>query len=203
MSEVDISAPSIEITDAAKTHFAYLIDKEDVSGMNLRVFLDQPGVPSADIGICFCPAGEERATDFHIELEKFVLFIDRASAGYLEDAKIDYIEDKLVGGSLSVTAPNLKGPKPDDNSDLGERIEYILQTEINPNLASHGGMVSLVEITKDNVVVLRFGGGCQGCGMADVTLSEGIEKTLKQHFPEITSVQDVTAHTEGENPYYR
>lgn len=202
MSEVEVSTPSIEITETAKTHFTYLVEKEDVSGMNLRVFLDQPGLPSADIGICFCPAGEERTTDFYMELEKFVLFIDRASAAYLEDAKIDYINDKL-GGSLSITAPNLKGPKPDGDSDLAERIEYILQTEINPNLASHGGMVSLVEITKDYVVVLRFGGGCQGCGMADVTLSEGIEKTLKQHFPEITSVQDVTAHTEGENPYYR
>tara|TARA_R110002110_G_scaffold166602_2_gene367287 strand:- start:42447 stop:43055 length:609 start_codon:yes stop_codon:yes gene_type:complete len=202
MTEVEVSAPNINITEAAKTHFSYLIEKEEVSGMNLRVFLDQPGLPTADIGICFCPQGEERTTDFHIEMEKFILFIDRASAGYLEDAKIDYVTDKL-GGSLSVTAPNLKGPKPEGDTDLSTRIEYILQTEVNPNLASHGGMVSLVEITKDIVVVLRFGGGCQGCGMADVTLKEGIEKSLKQHFPEITAVRDVTDHAEGENPYYR
>lgn len=202
MSEVEQLAPNIHVTEAAIEHFAHLIEKEDVKGMNLRIFLDQPGLPTADIGICFCPEDEQRATDFHIDLKHFILYIDRASAAYLEDANIDYVTDQ-VSGSLSVTAPNLKGSKPSDNADLAERVEYILQAEVNPNLASHGGMVSLVEITDDNVVVLRFGGGCQGCGMADVTLKEGIEKSLKEKFPEIQQVVDVTDHASGENPYYR
>ena len=75
--------------------------------------------------------------------------------------------------------------------------------EINPQIASHGGRVSLEEIAGDGIVVLRFGGGCHGCGMADVTLKQGIEKTLRSRLPEITEVRDATDHASGHNPYYR
>jgi Fe/S biogenesis protein NfuA len=86
---------------------------------------------------------------------------------------------------------------------LDEKIAWVLEAEINPGLASHGGMVSLEQITEATEVVLRFGGGCQGCGMVSVTLQEGIEKTLKEYFPEITAIIDATVHDEGENPYYK
>ncbi|MGE4350408.1 MAG: NifU family protein [Candidatus Berkiella sp.] len=201
MSEVVDLLPEIDVTPSAREHFRYLIEKEEVEGMNLRVFLDQPGLPTADIGICFCPPGEQRANDLVMDLEVFKLYIDRASASYLEDAKIDYLNDKM-GGQLSITAPNLKGPRPDAESSLADQLQYVLQTEVNPNLAGHGGMVTLVEVTEDNDVVLRFGGGCHGCGMVDVTLKDGIERTLKEKFPEIARVVDVTDHSSGENPYY-
>ena len=80
---------------------------------------------------------------------------------------------------------------------------WVLQSEINPGLASHGGKVSLELITPDNEVVLRFGGGCHGCGMVNVTLQDGIEKTLKEYFPEIKAVIDATDHASGSNPYYK
>lgn len=201
MNEVVNLIPNIEITEAAQTHFLQLIEKEEVNGMNLRIFLDQPGLPTADIGICFCPPGEERPKDLAINLGAFTLFVDRASAAYLEEAKVDYLLNQL-GGQLSITAPNLKGNKPDTNADLAEQVQYVLQAEVNPNLASHGGMVTLVEVTEENEVILRFGGGCHGCGMVDVTLKDGIEKALKEKFPEISRVLDVTDHSTGENPYY-
>jgi Fe/S biogenesis protein NfuA len=78
----------------------------------------------------------------------------------------------------------------------------LLETEINPSLASHGGRVTLVEVTEKMEVVLQFGGGCQGCGMADVTLKQGIEQTLTRNIPEITAVLDSTDHQSGQNPYY-
>ena len=81
-------------------------------------------------------------------------------------------------------------------------MDWVIQSEINPRLASHGGVVSLETITADKDVVLRFGGGCQGCGMADVTLKEGIEKTLLQEFPELRGILDATDHEQGVNPYY-
>lgn len=202
MSEVVDFKPQIQVTDKAIEHFRYLIEKEDVQGMNLRIFLDQPGIPTAEIGICFCPPGEERGTDLKLNLEAFILFIDRASAAYLEEAKIDYQTDSM-GGQLSITAPKLKGQKPAQDASLADQIQYVLKSEVNPNLASHGGVVSLVEVTEDNTVVLRFGGGCHGCGMVNVTLKEGIEKSLKEKFPEITKVVDVTDHSAGENPYYK
>lgn len=201
MTEVVDLKPNINVTEDAQVHFKYLIEKEEVAGMNLRIFLDQPGMPTSDVGICFCPPNEQRPNDAQMAFDGFILFVDRASISYLEDAKVDYVTDKF-GGQLSITAPNLKGPKPDGNASLADQIQYVLVSEVNPNLASHGGMVSLVEITQDQDVVLRFGGGCHGCGMVDVTLKDGIERVLKEKFPQIRNVVDVTDHSTGENPYY-
>nr|MCH9821378.1 NifU family protein [Gammaproteobacteria bacterium] len=75
-------------------------------------------------------------------------------------------------------------------------------SQINPSLASHGGMVSLIEIVEDNVAVLQFGGGCQGCGMVDVTLKDGVEKTLLETLTQLTAVRDVTDHSVTENAYF-
>jgi len=79
----------------------------------------------------------------------------------------------------------------------------LLESEINPQVASHGGKVSLVEVTDEGVVLLRFGGGCHGCGMVDATLRGGVERTLKERVPEVTGVADATDHSTGENPYMR
>lgn len=192
---------SIQITDSAKTHFKQLLDKESVSGMALRIFLDYPGLPTADIGIAFCPPGEEKSTDLLKDCGVFLLYVDALSLPYLKEAVVDYQVDAL-GGQLAIKAPYLRGPKPEEGASLFDRVSYILNNEVNPNLAHHGGMVRLVEITDDKVVVLQFGGGCQGCGMVDMTLRNGIERTLLEQLPEITAVRDVTAHEEGSNPYY-
>jgi len=77
----------------------------------------------------------------------------------------------------------------------------LIDSEINPQLAAHKGHVRLEEVTAEGVVLLRFGGGCQGCGMADVTLKQGIEKTLMAKVPGITAVRDATDHDSGEAPY--
>lgn len=201
MSSLAEKQVNIHITPSAQEHFVELIKKEDQPDMGLRVFLDRPGFPMAEVGITFCPPGDQKAGDIPMDFQDFTLYIDKPSAQYLVDAKIDFQTDQM-GGQLAITAPNIRGPKPVDEAPLSERIQYVLTSEINPNLASHGGMVSLVEVTNNNVVVLQFGGGCHGCGMADVTLKQGIEKTLKEHFTEINSVIDVTDHSTGANPYY-
>ena len=80
-------------------------------------------------------------------------------------------------------------------------MRWTIEQEINPQLAQHKGHVSLQEVTADGVVVLRFGGGCHGCGMADVTLKQGIEKTLMEKVPGVTAVRDATDHATGAAPY--
>ena len=82
-------------------------------------------------------------------------------------------------------------------------MNYILYDEINPQLASHGGNVHLQEITDDKYAILQFGGGCQGCGMVDVTLKDGIEKTLIDQIPEVKAVKDLTDHSINDNAYYK
>ena len=191
----------IRVTDTAQDYFRRLMEQQGLDDVGLRILVSQPGTPAADCQLAFCPEGEQESDDVIVPLEGFNLYIDATSAPWLDDAKVDYETDDL-GGQISVKAPNIKGERPDDDAALAERVDYVLQAEINPAVASHGGVVTLVEVTADNMVVLQFGGGCHGCGMVDVTLKEGIEKTLKERVPEIAGVRDVTDHAAGQNPYY-
>ncbi|MDH3539587.1 MAG: NifU family protein [Acidimicrobiia bacterium] len=93
------------------------------------------------------------------------------------------------------------GPLPELEGPVAERVVQVVREMINPAIAAHGGIAEVVAV-EDNTVYVRLGGGCQGCGMATVTLSQGIESTLKQTVPEITKVVDVTDHAGGSNPYY-
>ena len=136
-----------------------------------------------------------------LHLEGFDLYVQADSIAFLTDAVVDFDEDP-TGGRLTIRAPHLRGSEPAEDAPLAERVAWLLQAEINPALANHGGFVSLEEVTEDGFAVLQFGGGCHGCGMVNVTLKEGIEKTLLQRIPEIKGVRDVTEHEKGENPYY-
>lgn len=191
----------IEITPQAQNYFKQLLDQQDESGSGLRISVVNPGTPRAGCDLQFCPAGDQQATDVTVEFSAFNLFVDADSADWLQEAVIDFEED-ATGGQLTIKAPNIKGSMPSADAPLSERVSWVLETEINPGLAGHGGMVMLESITERHEVILRFGGGCHGCGMADVTLKDGIETTLKGHFPEITAVLDATDHSTGENPYY-
>jgi Fe/S biogenesis protein NfuA len=88
-----------------------------------------------------------------------------------------------------------------DDDSLYERVALLFETQVNPMVARHGGAVELIDV-QDGVVMLRMGGGCQGCGMADVTLRQGIEAMLRQDAPEVKGLVDVTDHSSGSNPYF-
>jgi len=87
------------------------------------------------------------------------------------------------------------------SEELKTRVQELIDTMINPAVAGHGGFVELIDVT-DNRVYLQMGGGCQGCGAADVTLKSGIERLIKEEIPEVTEVLDTTDHASGQNPYY-
>jgi Fe-S cluster biogenesis protein NfuA len=89
-----------------------------------------------------------------------------------------------------------------DDDALYERVARLFDEQVNPMVARHGGRVELIDV-QDAVVMLRMGGGCQGCGMADVTLRQGIEGMLSQHIPEVRGIVDITDHTSGANPYFQ
>ncbi len=191
----------IEITPAAQEYFGKLLAQQDAEDLALRIQVQHPGTPKAACDLQFCPDGHQARDDRSESFEHFTLYVAADSVTWLEDALIDF-EAEDTGGQLTIKAPNIKGDVPADNAPLADRVRWVIDSEINPQLASHGGMVSLEGITDDMQVVLRFGGGCHGCGMADVTLKEGIEKTLKGQFPEIAGLLDATDHATGENPYY-
>ncbi len=191
----------ITITETAQSYFSRLIQQQDEDGLGLRISVSHAGTPGASCDLQFCPRGQSMPDDTVVNFDGFDLFVARASEPWLEKAEIDFEED-ATGGQLTIKAPGIKGSQPSSEAPMEERVNWLLETEINPALASHGGRVALVEITPDKEVILQFGGGCHGCGMADVTLKQGIEQTLTRHIPEITAVLDATDHQSGTNPYY-
>ncbi len=182
---------NVTITDSAQEYLKGLLDKQSVEGMGIRMFVSNPGTAQAETCIAYSKPGEEQEDDVTMELNGFTAFFEEKSVPYLDEAMVDYSPDKM-GGQLTIRAPNSKMPKVSENSPLEDKIKYVLFNDINPGLASHGGNVSLVELTEDNFAVLEFGGGCQGCSAVDVTLKQGVEKTLMEKLPEVKGVRDLT-----------
>ncbi len=190
----------LTVTPAARDYFGKLLEQQPAD-THLRLQVVNAGTPAADVELTFCPQGKQGDDDHAIDCQAFVLYVERDSAGALDGAMIDF-ESNETGGELNIRAPGLKGQRPASDAPIDERVRWVLDSRINPMVASHGGQVGLVDITDDNDVVLQFGGGCHGCGMVDVTLKQGIETTLKQEVPEVREVIDATDHATGENPYY-
>ncbi len=191
----------VNISESAQAYLVELLSKQDDKDTGIRIFITDPGTPMAETCIAYCRAGEEQEAYEKVEYNGFSAYIDERSKPFLEEAEVDYAKDRM-GGQLTIKAPNAKVPKVSDDSPIEDRVNYILHSQVNPSLAAHGGMVNLVEVTEESIAVLQFGGGCQGCGMIDVTLKDGVERTLLENLPELKGITDVTDHSNTENAYY-
>jgi len=192
----------IEISATAQGYLGELLANQEAENVGIRVFVAQPGTPHAETCIAYCQPGEEQEGDLPVAYEGFTAWFEERSVPYLEDAVVDYQEDQM-GGQLTIKAPNARVPKVGDDAPLEDRINYVLYNEINPGLAAHGGMVTLVEVVEEGVAILQFGGGCQGCAAVDITLKNSVERSLLEQVPELTAIRDSTDHSLSENAYYR
>ena len=192
----------ITLSDSAQEHFAKLVEQQGIAGLGIRLRAVDPGTPKGDCHLEFCEPTDLDGTEWEVECQGFSLYVDSMSRPYLDGATIDF-DRSPTGIQLTIKAPALRGNPPGEDASIVERVLYVIETEINPQLAAHSGRVSLREVTADGVVVLQFGGGCHGCGMVDATLRGGVERTLKERVPGVTGVADATDHATGENPYMR
>jgi len=192
----------LSISESAQVHFRKLLEQQAIDGLGVRIKAVHAGTPKADCQLEFCEPSDLAGDEHEVPCSGFSIYVDGPSVPYLQGAELDY-QSSATGGELSIRAPKIKGVAPAADASLAERVQHLLDVEINPQVAAHGGRVSLADVSADGVVLLRFGGGCHGCGMVDVTLKQGIEKTLRSKLPEITAVRDVTDHAGGEAPYYR
>ncbi len=190
----------IQISDNAQGYFRKLIEREALPDLGVRLSAVHPGTARADVRLEFAEPGDLKGDEWAVDCEGFTLWLDADSVRWLDSAEIDYAT-QATGGQLQIRAPKIKGEAPADSASLVERVRWMVEHEINPQLAQHGGHVSVVEVSGEGVVLLRFGGGCHGCGMADVTLKQGIEKTLLEKVPGVTAVRDATDHDTGAAPY--
>lgn len=193
---------NINISLKAEEHLKGLL-KDQAVDTGIRMFAVNPGTSAAECGVAYCPQNTVTKDDTKFIFNSFDVYIDVDSIEYLDDAELDYIKDD-TGEHLTIKAPHVKLKPLADNATLTERVEHYIQNKINPQLASHGGLVTLIEITQENEVILQFGGGCVGCAMAGVTLKNGIEKELLNEFAsEIIAVKDFTNHIKSDSSYYK
>lgn len=198
--------PNLMITPSAQEYLKDLLAKQNTPGIGVRVFVESAGTARAECCMAYSTPEDVVPTDYQQPYADFTAYVDAPSIPYLKDAVIDYNKDRF-GGQLTFKAPNSKVPRVGPDASIEERIAYVLQAEINPGLAGHGGNCSLVEVYDDAehglTAVLQFGGGCQGCSAIDVTLKQGVETTLQSHIPELARVVDKTDHTQNESAYMK
>ncbi|RIK09669.1 MAG: iron-sulfur cluster assembly accessory protein [Acidobacteria bacterium] len=187
----------LEITPPAMERILKVQEDSEKSGAALRVEI--VGVAGGDFvyDMSFAPLDAAREDDTVFEKGELSVMVISDTAEKLKGSVLD-LSDEPNGG-LIIDNPNdvwdfIGG-------DLARRVHELLERQINPSIASHGGRADLVKV-EGSVAHLRLGGGCQGCGMARVTLSEGIATAIQEEIPEIEEVIDVTDHGAGANPYY-
>ena len=183
---------------------------EDARGMVLKFAdgLSDPKVRIVVHGSPFSPEYEFKlveeapgADDQVVPLSGFSLLVDSASLQRIEGATVDWVETDR-GTGFEVRNPNVrKLGDTEPTGELADRVRHVLETQVNPGVASHGGQISLVDVDGSDVY-LELGGGCQGCGMARVTLKQGVERMLREAIPDVGQIHDITDHAAGTNPYY-
>lgn len=191
----------LHFTEQARDRIRAFIGEEEGTDLAVRVSIQSPSPVAPRYEMALIEPHEVEPDDEELQADGFRVYVDRESGKILDGTRIDWVETVRESG-FRFEKPNLKplGSEPLEGP-LVERVQRVLEERINPGVAMHGGRVSLVDV-RDGVVYLSMGGGCQGCGMASVTLTQGIKEILLEAIPEITAVEDITDHAAGENPYY-
>ena len=187
----------VTFTVAAREKVFEILDNEGIRGRGaIRIGIQGRGPNGFDYSMALEEDAQPEPGDVLQDEGDFKVLVDADTAKHLRGATVDFV-GQLMGGGFRIDNPN---PIWDDPT--AQAVQRLLDTQINPGVASHGGHVELLDV-KDNKVYVRLGGGCQGCGMVDVTLRQGIEALIKQELPHIEGVVDTTDHAGGSNPYFQ
>lgn len=186
----------IVVTELAQSKIHEIIAEESDLGNVIRVIARKVAPHRFEYDLFFIEGEEIEPADVRQEVDGVVLVTDPESAANLEGASIDYVEGPPGGFKFENPLAKRHFDDPREQA-LNDFIEDV----INPKVAEHRGHISLHGI-KDAAVYLEMGGSCQGCGMAAMTLRQGVERQIFDRFPELTEVVDVTNHGEGKNPFY-
>ncbi len=188
----------LTITEKAKQRVLEAIKVEGKSDLGLRVSIDGRTPGGLQFGLALITPDEVQEGDVVVDSDGVKIYLDTDAAPRMENARLDFVETLSESGFKVLDAD--EGTQWDD--PISQRVQKVLDEKINPGVAGHGGWVELLG-RKEDTVYLKLGGGCQGCGMVDVTLKQGIEVMLKEDVPEILHVVDQTDHAGGNNPYYQ
>ncbi len=187
----------LTFTDAARTTIVSLSSQMEGAALRITCAGGSPIAPEYELAL----VDEKEPGDIAINQGDFKVYVAGESLQLVQGRTIDYV-DGPEGSGFLVRQPEpvrQNGARP--HGPLADRVAHVIETQINPGIAAHGGEIALVDV-EDTTVFLEMSGGCQGCGMARVTLRQGVERMLRQAVPEIGEIVDITDHDSGENPYY-
>jgi Fe/S biogenesis protein NfuA len=201
-----VVSATVHMTPAAQRQLLDVLSREQAGSAALRLSVKNPGAGAPEYDMALEPVGAAGPGDTRIDGGGITIVVDAQSLPQVDGATIDFVADPLRPG-FRVDPPRLEVPAGavgsglDASNPLAAQVQTILDHQINPGIASHGGHAHLVGI-KDDIVYLALGGGCQGCAMASVTLQQGIEQIIRQALPQVRGVVDATDHAGGTNPFY-
>ena len=191
----------LTFTDKAREMVLSFMGDEPDGEQALRVKMDgSPFAPSFELTL----VGSADLGDDDITMDGggFTVFVDSASAPRLKGATVDFIDELNQSGFEVKTSPDADGRGAGaPTGPIAERVTDLLNRQVNPSIAAHGGEIRLVDV-RDTEIYLEMMGGCQGCAMSRLTLRQGVERMIHQSIPEVTAIHDITDHQAGENPFF-
>ncbi len=185
----------LTLTDSAKEQVLTAIQEEGKENLTLRIAITGRGPSGFQYSLDLVGAGENKDDDILVEHDDLKIYVERGSAENLEGTTIDFVT-RLQESGFKFDNPNSIWSDP-----RAKLVQEVIDARINPGIAAHGGNVRLLDV-KNDIAYIAFGGGCQGCGMVDVTLKQGVAVMIKEAVPDLKDVLDTTDHAAGENPYY-
>jgi len=192
----------ITFTDRAREMLRTFLGDETQA---LRIRVGGPRTaPSFDLSLV--DLAEQADDERVVEGEGISVLVKEADAKLIEGASVDYVERVNESGfevrpaAGSVPDPAKLGQNGAPEGPIADRVREVLDSQVNPAIAAHGGVIALVDVD-DTEIYVEMGGGCQGCALSRMTLRQGVERMLREAVPELTAVHDITDHASGENPY--
>ncbi len=193
----------LTFTDRARDMITSFMDEEDEGLQALRIAVEgSPFAPNYELTLV--EADLRSAADVEVDAGAFTVLVDEESVKRLDGARVDFVETIQESGFQITPDPDAVKLAMDEagpDGALAERVTQVLDAEINPAIASHGGVINLVDV-QGTEIFIEMAGGCQGCAMSRMTLRQGVERMVSQSVPEVTAIHDVTDHASGDNPYF-
>ena len=193
----------LNFSDKARDMVTSFMDLEEDGLQALRIAVEgSPFAPNYELTLVDSDSRGE--SDLEVDAGSFTVLVDEASAERLNGANVDFVETIQESGFQITPDPDAVKAATDHAGPAGklaDRVTHVLETEINPAIASHGGVINLVDV-QGTEIFIEMAGGCQGCAMSRMTLRQGVERMVSQSVPEVTAIHDVTDHASGDNPYF-
>jgi len=192
----------ISFTDRAREMVQSFLDQNEGEDLALRIGMSgSPVSPVFDLTLV--NLAEQADGEIMVDGGGFAVLVREVEADMLEGATVDYVE-RVNESGFEVRPAKLPtasaGKRGAPTGEIADRVRSVLDAQVNPAIAAHGGMISLVDV-EDTDVYVEMSGGCQGCALSRMTLRQGVERMLREAVPELTAVHDVTDHASGDNPY--